>query len=210
MIYHYTQLPGVFVVEPERERDSRGWFSRTFCTDEFGDLGMATAFAQCSASFNTERGTLRGLHYQGTPAEEAKLVRCVQGAIFDVAVDIRPHSPTFGRWVSVELTALNGRMLYVPEGCAHGFQTLVNNSEVFYQISVPYRAELSRGIRWDDPDIGIDWPVAGAILSDRDRALPHLSEVADARPGAPVGGVVNEIQTVNADHWAQRSGAATR
>ena len=167
MIYRYTQLPGVFLVEPERQRDRRGWFARTFCTDEFGDLGMATAFAQCSASFSAGRGTLRGLHYQAAPAEEAKLVRCVQGAVFDVAVDIRPDSPSFGRWVSAELSALNGHMLYIPQGFAHGFQTLTNNSELFYQISVPYRPELSAGIRWDDPDIAIDWPITDAILSDR-------------------------------------------
>jgi dTDP-4-dehydrorhamnose 3,5-epimerase len=183
MIYHYTQLPGVFLVEPERQRDRRGWFARTFCIDEFADLGMASAFAQCSASFNGERGTLRGLHYQSAPAEEAKLVRCVQGAIFDVVVDIRPESPTFRRWLSAELTALNGHMLYVPEGYAHGFQSLANNSEVFYQISVPYRRELARGIRWDDPDIGIDWPVTGPILSDRDRMLPFLADMPKRSSG---------------------------
>lgn len=182
MIYHYTKLPGVFLIEPERHCDRRGWFARTFSTDEFADLGLATSFAQCSASFNAERGTLRGLHYQAAPAEEAKLVRCVQGAIFDVAVDIRPESPTFRRWISVELTATNGHMLYVPEGYAHGFQTLVNNSEVFYQISIPYCRDLSFGLRWDDPELDIDWPVTGAIMSDRDRMLPFLAETAACAP----------------------------
>jgi dTDP-4-dehydrorhamnose 3,5-epimerase len=184
VIYHYTRLPGVFLIEPERQRDRRGWFARTFCMDEFADLGMAASFAQCSASFNAERGTLRGLHYQAAPFEEAKLVRCVQGAIFDVVADIRPDSPTFRRWVSAELTALNGHMLYVPEGYAHGFQSLVNNSEVFYQISVPFRRELSFGVRWDDPELGIDWPVTGAILSDRDRLLPFLAEAVAPLPEA--------------------------
>jgi len=180
MIYHYTPISGVYLIEPERQEDARGWFARSFCAREFGDMGMAASFAQCSASCNARRGTVRGLHYQVAPAAEAKLVRCVRGALFDVAVDIRPASPTYGQWTSAELSALNGCMLYVPEGCAHGFQTLSDDTEIFYQISAEYQPALARGIRWDDPDIGIRWPLARAILSDRDRALPRLNALAAA------------------------------
>jgi dTDP-4-dehydrorhamnose 3,5-epimerase len=182
MIYSYTQISGVILIESERHSDQRGWFARTFCAEEFGDLGLTAQFAQCSTSFNAKRGTLRGLHYQAAPAAEAKLVRCVQGALFDVAVDIRPESPTFGQWYGTALTAANGNMLYIPEGCAHGFQTLVDDTEVFYQISVPYAPELSRGISWDDPEIGIDWPIEEAILSDRDRSQPGFAISAPTFP----------------------------
>ena len=178
MIYHYTQISGVILIEPERRDDPRGYFARTFCAEEFGDLGLANQFAQCSTSFNAAAGTLRGLHYQAAPAAEAKLVRCVQGALFDVAVDIRPQSPTFGQWFGAPLTAANGHMLYIPEGCAHGFQTLVDDTEIFYQISVPYEPELSRGIRWNDPEIGVDWPIEETILSDRDQTLPGFAAAA--------------------------------
>ena len=174
MIYHYTPLQGVFRIEPDRHEDERGWFARTFCAREFADMGMVATFAQCSISFNAKRGAVRGLHYQASPCPEAKLVRCVQGALFDVAVDIRPDSPSFGQWASAELTAKNGHMLYIPEGYAHGFQTVAANTEILYQISTEYRPELSRGIRWNDPDVGIDWPLSDATLSDRDRTLPYL------------------------------------
>lgn len=179
MIYHYTQISGVILIESERRSDPRGYFTRTFCAEEFGDLGLTSRFAQCSTSFNATRGTLRGLHYQAAPAAEAKLVRCIQGALLDVAVDIRPESPTFGQWFGTPLTAANGHMLYIPEGCAHGFQTLVDDTEIFYQISVPYEPDLSCGIRWDDPEIGIDWPLKQeAILSDRDQTLPSFATTA--------------------------------
>lgn len=178
MIYHYTQISGVILIESERHSDPRGYFVRTFCAEEFGDLGLTSRFAQCGTSFNASGGTLRGLHYQAAPAAEAKLVRCVRGALFDVAVDIRPESPTFGQWFSTPLTAANGHMLYIPEGCAHGFQTLVDDTEIFYQISAPYEPALSRGIRWDDPEIGIDWPIKDAILSDRDKTLPGFAIAA--------------------------------
>lgn len=175
MIYRYTQISGVILIESERHNDPRGYFARTFCAEEFSDLGLKAQFAQCSTSFNAARGTLRGLHYQAEPASEAKLVRCIQGALFDVAVDIRPESPTFGQWFGAALSAANGHMLYIPEGCAHGFQTMVDDTEIFYQISVPYESELSRGIRWDDPEIGIDWPIEDATLSDRDKTQPGFA-----------------------------------
>jgi dTDP-4-dehydrorhamnose 3,5-epimerase len=180
MIYHFTPLSGVYLIEPERREDDRGWFARTFCAREFAEMGMATDFPQCSTSYNARRGTVRGLHYQAVPCTEAKLVRCARGALFDVAVDIQPGSPTFGQWVSAELTAENGHMLYIPEGYAHGFQTLADGTEIFYQISTEYQPALSRGIRWNDPRIGIRWPLARAILSDRDRALPELTSLAAA------------------------------
>lgn len=178
MIYRYTQISGVIQIESERRGDERGYFARTFCAEEFADLGLTSQFAQSSTSFNALRGTLRGLHYQSEPAAEAKLVRCVRGSLFDVAVDIRPDSPTFGHWYGTELTAANGHMLYIPEGCAHGFQTLEDNTEISYQISVPYEASLSCGIRWNDPDIAIDWPMKDVILSDRDRTLPGFATTA--------------------------------
>ena len=177
MIFRPLTLEGVHVIEPERLEDSRGWFARTFCVDDFAAHGLVTEFAQCSASRNPMRGTLRGLHFQASPRSETKLIRCVRGAAFDVVVDIRLESDTYGQWAAVELSEQNGRSIYVPEGCAHGFQTLCDDTELFYQISVPYEPALARGVRWDDPDIGIDWPLSRPNLSDRDRSLPGLAEV---------------------------------
>jgi dTDP-4-dehydrorhamnose 3,5-epimerase len=177
VIFHRTPVNGVWIVEPDRRADARGWFARTFCAEAFGERGLATDLVQCSTSFNARRGTLRGLHWQAPPCAEAKLIRCVRGRVFDVAVDLRPRSPSFGQWTAAELSVDDGRMIYIPEGCAHGFQTLEDASELFYQISAPYRPALSRGVRWDDPEIGIDWPIADPILSDRDRALPCLDNV---------------------------------
>lgn len=182
MIYHYTPISGVFLIEPERHEDERGWFSRSFCAEEFAEMGLETNFVQCSASFNERSGTLRGLHYQSVPHAEIKLVRCVRGAIFDVAVDIRPESDTFGQWIAAELSSANGSMFYIPKGCAHGFQTLTANTEIFYQISTPYRAEHSAGIRWNDPGLGIDWPISTPILSERDNELPLLANNANGGP----------------------------
>jgi dTDP-4-dehydrorhamnose 3,5-epimerase len=182
MIYHYTPISGVFLIESERREDARGWFSRTFCAEEFSDMGMKTSFVQCSTSFNEMRGTLRGLHYQTVPYVETKLVRCVRGAIFDVVVDIRPESSTFGKWVAAELSSDDGTMFYIPEGCAHGFQTLMPNTEIFYQISTPYREEHSAGIRWNDPSLKIDWPIANPILSLKDSELPILANNANGGP----------------------------
>jgi dTDP-4-dehydrorhamnose 3,5-epimerase len=175
MKFQETELKGAYVIEPSPASDERGFFARTFCAREFAERGLAAELAQCSTSYNQRRGTLRGLHYQAPPHEEEKLVRVTAGAIFDVIVDLRDGSPSFGRWFGLELSAENRRMLYIPKGFAHGFQTLRDDSEVFYQISTFYEPASIRGIRWDDPDLAIAWPdPRHAIISDRDRALPLL------------------------------------
>jgi dTDP-4-dehydrorhamnose 3,5-epimerase len=171
-----TALSGVRILDIEPATDERGFFARTFCADTFTASGLASDFPQCSVSFNRKRGTLRGLHLQCEPHGEAKLVRCTAGAIFDVAVDLRRHSPTFVRWAAAELSAYNRRALYIPEGCAHGFITLADNTEVFYQISRRHVPEAFRGLRWDDPDLAITWPLAPEVISSRDAALPRLRE----------------------------------
>ena len=169
MIFIETELTGAFIIKPERLEDERGFFARTFCREEFTAHGLNLNTAQCDISFNKRSGTLRGLHYQTAPCEEAKLVRCTRGAIFDVIVDLRRESPSFMQWVSVELTADNHRMLYIPEGLAHGFQTLAKHSEIFYQMSQPYHPEYARGIRWDDPAFRISWPTNPTAISLRDQ-----------------------------------------
>lgn len=163
-----TELGGAYLIELERMEDERGFFARTFCRDEFAAHGLRPTFVQCNVSFNARRGTVRGMHFQEKPHEEAKLVRCTRGAIYDVILDLRKGSRTHKRWTAVELTADNGRMLYVPEGFAHGFQTLEDNSEVFYQMSEMYHSESARGVRWNDPAFGIRWPLPSPILSERD------------------------------------------
>jgi dTDP-4-dehydrorhamnose 3,5-epimerase len=170
-----TILPGVHVVEVEARTDERGLFGRTWCADEARAHGLCPHFAQCSVSFNRIRGTLRGLHFQTAPHAETKLVRCTAGAIVDVVVDLRPGSPTFRRWVAEELTAENRRALYIPEGCAHGFQTLTDGAEVFYQITPAYQPGFSSGVRWDDPAFGIRWPDVPCALSERDRTWPDFA-----------------------------------
>jgi dTDP-4-dehydrorhamnose 3,5-epimerase len=180
MTFEETAVPGAFVVTPERAEDDRGFFARTWCRREFAGRGLNPDLSQCGVSWNRRRGTLRGLHYQADPHPEAKLVRCTRGAVFDVAVDLRPGSATFGRWAAAELTADNGRMLYIPEGCAHGFQTLDDDSEVFYQISAAYHPDLARGVRWDDPALNVAWPLPVGKISERDARLPTLAEL-DAR-----------------------------
>jgi len=177
MIFRETALAGVWVIEPEPHADERGFFARTWCAREFEARGLNPALAQCSVSWNRARGTVRGLHYQAAPHEEAKLVRCTRGAIHDVAVDLRPGSPTRHRWIAVELTGDNRRMLFVPEGVAHGFQTLVDDTEVFYQISRAFHPDAQRGVRWHDPALGIAWPLHDAIVSARDAALPLLADL---------------------------------
>jgi dTDP-4-dehydrorhamnose 3,5-epimerase len=177
VIFRPTELPGVWVIEPERSADERGFFARTWCAREFEARGLTAELTQCSVSWNRTRGTVRGLHFQAAPHEEAKLVRCTRGAIHDVALDLRAASPTRRRWVAVELTADNRRMLFVPEGVAHGFQTLADDTEVFYQISREYRPDAQRGVRWHDPALGITWPVRDAIVSARDAALPLLADL---------------------------------
>ncbi len=176
MIFRETKLPGIFIVEPERFADERGFFARTWCQDEFAAHGLNPRLVQCNISFNEKKGTLRGMHYQIAPHAEAKLVRCTMGAIYDVALDLRPDSPTFRQWIAVELTAENRRALYIPEGFGHGFQTLVDDTEVLYQMSEFFSPEAARGVRWDDPAFGIMWPGDDRNISDRDRRWPLLTE----------------------------------
>lgn len=174
MIFLETSLPGVWEIALDLRDDERGFFARSWCEKEFQDNGLNTKLAQCSISFNIRRGTLRGMHYQAAPYQEAKLVRCTRGSIFDVAIDLRPNSPTFKRWVGAELTAENRRMLYIPEGCAHGFLTLEDETEVFYQISEFYHPETAQGFRWNDPAFQIAWPVDPVVISERDRTYPNF------------------------------------
>ncbi|MHB1843350.1 MAG: dTDP-4-dehydrorhamnose 3,5-epimerase family protein [Deltaproteobacteria bacterium] len=167
-------LRGAFIVELERQTDERGFFSRTWCAEEFAKHGLEAGLAQCSISFNASRGTLRGMHWQGAPRPEAKLVRCSAGAVFDVIVDLRRGSPTFLEWTSIELSADNRLSLYVPPLCAHGFITLTNATQVEYSMSSPYVSDLARGFRWSDPAVGIRWPLQPVIISPRDSSLPLL------------------------------------
>jgi dTDP-4-dehydrorhamnose 3,5-epimerase len=175
MIWRETELAGAFVVESEPIEDERGWFARIYDESEFTERGLAARFVQGSAAFNTESGTLRGMHYQAEPHAETKLIRCIRGAVHDVIVDLRPASATFKRWVSVELSAADGRMLYVPEGLAHGYLTLEDESETLYLISAPYAPEAARGVRWDDPAFGIDWPHEPRVMSEKDKAWPDFT-----------------------------------
>jgi dTDP-4-dehydrorhamnose 3,5-epimerase len=169
-----TALQGAFIIELDRQEDERGFFARTWCQREFIAHGLNPRLVQCNVSFNRRRGTLRGMHYQVAPYAEAKLVRCTRGAIYDVIIDLRPDSPTFTQWIAVELTADNHRMLYIPEQFAHGFQTLEDNTEVFYQMSEFYAPECARGVRWNDPAFAIAWPPAERIISERDRHYPDF------------------------------------
>lgn len=170
MIFEQTPIPGAWLVALEPSADERGFFARLFSADEFAAHGLRTTFVQVNDSLSVERGTLRGLHYQLPPAAEAKLVRCVQGALFDVVLDLRPGSATFRRWFGTELSAENRRMMYVPEGCAHGLLTLAPRTEALYFVSAPYSPEHERGIRWDDPAFAIEWPFEPAVISAKDRA----------------------------------------
>lgn len=174
MIFTETKLNGAFIVEPELLKDERGFFARTWCKREFYSQGLNPNLLQCNVSFNKHRGTLRGMHYQAAPHEEAKLVRCTIGSINDVIIDLRPESPTFKAWFSVELTAENRKMIYIPEGFGHGFITLQDNTEVFYQMSEFYAPECARGIRWNDPAFGIDWPEDVKVISERDNQYPDF------------------------------------
>ena len=176
MINTETKLPGVYVIQPIRAEDERGFFAPSFSAREFADHGMASVFVENNISFSKHRGTLRGIHYQAAPYGQAKLVRCTLGAMFDVAVDLRPNSPTFKQWIGVELTAENLSMLYVPADCGHGFQTLSDNTEVFYMVSEVYIPESGRGWRWDDPAFGIEWPeVSARIMIERDERYPDFT-----------------------------------
>lgn len=176
----FTELPlgGAHLLDLVRAPDERGFFARTFCAAEFAAHGLATTLQQCSVSYNRHRGTLRGLHFQGAPHEEDKVVRCTQGAVFDVIVDLRPDSVTYRGWWGGELSAENHRALYVPRGFAHGFITLADDTEVLYMMSVPYAAGFARGVRWDDPAIGIRWPLLPAVISARDAEFALLDSPA--------------------------------
>jgi dTDP-4-dehydrorhamnose 3,5-epimerase len=183
MIFRETELRGVRVVEIQQLADVRGFFARTWCEQEFEKQGLASRMVQASVSYNKRKGTLRGMHYQAYPSEEARLVRCTRGATFDAVVDLRPHSPTFLRHLSLTLTAENHVALYVPPGCALGFQTLEDETEVFYQMSTFYAPAYARGFRWDDPAFSLRWPDDDRIILDRDRTYPDFEEslVTDLR-----------------------------
>ena len=170
MKFHQTALPGVWEIDIEPETDQRGFFARSWCRKEFESRGLSAAVAQCSVSFNSSQGTLRGLHYQEAPHRETKLVRCTRGSIYDVVLDLRPDSPTFTKWIAATLSSENHRMVYVPEGCGHGFLTLQDETEVYYQMSDFFDAGSARGVRWDDPCFQIEWPTYPTVISERDRS----------------------------------------
>ena len=176
MIFSETELRCAFVIEPRKLEDERGFFARVWCEEEFKNKDLNPRLKQCNISYNYKKGTVRGMHYQVAPHEEAKLVRCIRGAIHDVAIDLRRDSPTFAKHISVVLTADNHKALYIPEKFAHGFQTLVDNCEVFYQMSEFYAPECSRGIRWNDPFFNISWPLSDAVVSARDQSYPDFCE----------------------------------
>lgn len=176
MIFIETKLKGAFIIEPERLEDERGFFARTWCHDEFEAHGLNSQLVQTNISFNYRKGTLRGMHYQASPYEEVKLVRCTKGAVYDVIIDLRPKSPTYLKWTGVDLTEDNHKMLYVPEGFGHGYQTLTDASEVFYQVSQFYTPEAEKGVRWNDPVFGIDWKKVGQmVISEKDRNWPDYA-----------------------------------
>jgi dTDP-4-dehydrorhamnose 3,5-epimerase len=178
MIFTESKFPGVFLIDLEPLADERGFFARTYCSEDFAARGLDPVLSQCSVSFNARRGTLRGLHLQTAPHEEHKLVRCTAGSIFDVVVDVRPGSSTYRRWISVELSAQNRRAVFIPAGFAHGFVTLSDDAEVSYMISVPHAPDHARGFRWNDPAFGIEWPVVPSVISQRDAAYPLLGTAA--------------------------------
>ena len=177
MIFNETKLKGAYVLELEKKQDDRGYFARAWCNKEAIDRGLDLQIVQANVSSNKRRGTLRGMHYQIAPYQEIKIVRCARGAVYDVIIDLRPASPTFRKWVGVELTPENGRILYVPKGFAHGFQTLSDDAEVNYFVSQYYSPEAERGVRFDDPAFNIQWPpVERRIVSDKDQSWPYFTE----------------------------------
>jgi dTDP-4-dehydrorhamnose 3,5-epimerase len=177
MTFQQTKLNGAFEIHLEPKADERGFFARTWCQREFEAHGLDPRLVQCSVSFNGRKGTLRGMHYQAPPNAEAKLVRCARGAIYDVVLDLRPESCSYKKWIAVVLTAEKRNMVYVPKGCAHGFLTLADDSEVFYQMSEFYSPEAGRGVRWNDPAFQIAWPDAVQVISERDRTYPNFEQV---------------------------------
>jgi len=174
MIFIETKLAGAYIIKPELYQDERGFFARTWCQREFTQHSLNPHLVQCNISFNEKKGTLRGMHFQIPPYAEAKLVRCTMGAIYDVLIDLRPDSPTFREWVAVELTSQNRTMLYIPAGFAHGFQTLADQSEVFYQMSEFYHPESACGVRWNDIAFRIEWPISNMVISPKDIAYPDF------------------------------------
>ena len=172
MRFTETEIPGAWVVDAEMRRDDRGHFMRAWCQREFADRGINFLPVQANMGFSIRKGTVRGMHYQVAPALEAKLVRCTRGSVFDVVLDLRPGSPTYGQWRGAELSADNGRMLYVPEQCGHGFQTLEDNSEIYYMASAFYTPNTVRGARFDDPAFDVRWPLPVSVISDQDRGWP--------------------------------------
>ena len=174
MRFEAMDLAGAFLVGLSPVTDARGWFARTYCEREFAEHGLDGKFVQCNLSHNASRGTLRGMHFQRDPRPEIKLVRCIRGAVYDVVIDLRRDSPTYLRWAGAELSADNALAMYVPAGFAHGFQTLEDNTDVWYQMGEFYAPELAAGVRWDDPAFGIQWPLSDPILSERDRAYPDF------------------------------------
>ncbi len=176
MIFSETKLRGAFLIGLEEQEDERGFFARSFCREEFAAHGLNPNVMQCNVSFNRRKGTLRGMHYQATPYQEAKLVRCTMGSLYDVCIDLRPASPTYKQHFAVVLSAGERNMLYIPEGCAHGFQTLEDDTEIFYQMSQVYSPESARGVRWNDPAFAIEWPAAERIMSEKDRTYPDFTE----------------------------------
>jgi dTDP-4-dehydrorhamnose 3,5-epimerase len=175
--FHDTGLEGAFIIDLDRLQDSRGFFARTWCQKEFQDQGLISTIAQANTSFNNKAGTLRGMHYQAEPYQETKLVRCTSGALYDVIIDLRPQSATYRRWFGAELTAENGKMLYVPADFAHGFITLKDNTEVHYLVSEFYAPGAERGVRWDDPAFAIEWPQAVEVISEKDAAWPDFADM---------------------------------
>jgi dTDP-4-dehydrorhamnose 3,5-epimerase len=186
MIFHKTKLAGAYLIELERHVDERGFFARSWCQREFAQRGLESALVQCNISYNQRRGTLRGMHYQVPPFAETKLIRCTRGAIYDVILDLRPDSATFLAWIGAELSATNGWMLYVPPGFAHGFVTLTDESELFYQMSDFYAPEYARGVRWDDPLFAIEWPEPVTVISAKDQQVPAAT-VEQFQPFATLG-----------------------
>ncbi len=174
MIFTETKLKGSFIIDIEPLEDERGFFARSWDVHKFKQHGLNPRLVQCDVSFNKKRGTLRGMHYQAAPFAESKLVRCTMGAAYDVIIDIRSNSPTFKQWLAVELTAENHRALYIPQDFAHGFQTLVDNTEVFYQMSEFYHPECTRGVRWNDPAFGVEWALPVGSISDGDADILYV------------------------------------
>ena len=172
MFFTETKLKGAFVLVPERREDNRGFFARTFCQREFEAHGLNPVVVQCNIAYNSKKGTLRGMHFQNPPFQEAKLVRCTKGAILDVILDLRADSPTYKRWASAELSEDNHKMLYIPEGFAHGYQTLTETTEIIYQVSQFYAPESAGGVRHNDPAFGIDWPLEVSAISELDKSWP--------------------------------------